>query len=290
VISKKALLQYRLTPGLPPVEGDATQLRQVVMNLITNASDALADQPGVVTITTGLEQLEAGWAGGSFHAGEIRPGAYVAIDVHDTGVGMDAATLQRIFDPFFTTKFHGRGLGLAATLGIVRGHHGAIRVDTAPGLGTTFRLYLPAIPGAVAAPEPTPVRGLEQAASRGTGALVLVVDDEAIVRDVTRRTLERGGYRVHLAENGRRALEALEQHRPEISLVLLDLTMPELSGEETFNLIQSRWPGLPVLLTSGYTAEVGTDRLQTGGLAGFIQKPYPAGELIAAVRRALVAE
>ncbi len=286
VISKKATLTYRLAPHLPRVEGDATQLRQVIMNLITNASDALGDQPGTIAIATGTERLESSWPAGVIHAGPVSPGVHVYLEVRDTGSGMDDATLQRIFDPFFTTKFHGRGLGLAATLGIMRGHQGAVAVETAPGRGTGFRVYLPAAAEPATVSQPTPVPAFETAAPGG-GAMVLVVDDEAVVRDVTRRMLERGGCRVRLAENGRRAIEALEQGRDDIALVILDLTMPELSGEETLALVHERWPDLPVILTTGFSADADTAQLGARGLAGFIQKPYPAGELLSLVRRVL---
>jgi PAS domain S-box-containing protein len=289
VISKKATLHYHLGEALPPVEGDATQLRQVVMNLITNASDSLGDRPGTVTITTGLEALDGSWPDAVFHAGQPEPGRYLFLEVRDTGSGMDDGTLRRIFDPFFTTKFHGRGLGLAATLGIVRGHHGAIRVETAPGRGTAFRLYLPAVEGASLVPEHTPARGIELT-SNGMSATVLVVDDEAVVRDVSRRVLERGGFHVRLAENGRRALEVLDQNGAGIAIVLLDLTMPELSGEETLIRLRQRWPHLPVILTSGYSADADTSQLLSRGAAGFIQKPYPAGELLRLVRATLEPE
>lgn len=286
VISKKTVLQYRLGTDLPLVEGDVTQLRQVVMNLITNASDALESRPGTVTITTGLESLDGAWPDGDFHAGEPAPGPYVFLEVRDTGSGMEDATLRRIFDPFFTTKFHGRGLGLAATLGIVRGHHGAIRVETVTGVGTVFRLYLPAATGGPMDVTHPPAFG-PGPVTTPVHATVLVVDDEAVVRDVSRRVLERGGYQVRLAESGRRALELLDQVHAEIALVVLDLTMPELSGEETLALLRQRWPDLPVILTSGYSGEADTSRLASRGLAGFIQKPYGAGDLLRLVRRTL---
>ncbi len=286
ITSKKATLQYHLARALPPVEGDATQLRQVVMNLLTNASDALGDQPGTVTVTTGLERLDASWAAGAFHAGEPAPGPHVFVEVQDTGAGMEAAMLPRIFDPFFTTKFHGRGLGLAAVLGIMRGHRGAIRVETAPGRGTTFRLYLPARDGVAPQVEVAPAGGLVPDGSVA-GLTVLVVDDEAIVREVARRTLERGGYRVRQAEDGRRALQILAEPGIAIHAVLLDLTMPELSGEETFALIREQWPRLPVILSSGYTAEADGNWFEARGFTGFIQKPYAASDLVSLIRKTI---
>ncbi|HMV31543.1 MAG TPA: response regulator [Gemmatimonadales bacterium] len=284
VISKRATMQARLAAGLPAVEGDATQLRQVAMNLLTNASDALGDQPGVIGLETALVHADRVTLTGMLLGDALPEGDYVALSVHDTGSGMDEETLGRIFDPFFTTKFHGRGLGLAAVLGIVRGHRGAIQVESWPGQGTRVRILLPATTRPVSPEAPPRPSGPARVADAGT---VLVVDDEEIVRNVTRRTLERAGYTVLLAEHGLQALALLEERHAEVSLVLLDLTMPELGGEETFRRIHAAWPGLPVILSSGFTADQGTARLTSAGLADFIQKPYQPAALLEAARAAI---
>jgi PAS domain S-box-containing protein len=281
-LSGQATLGWDLTSGLPQVEGDAPQLRQVVINLLTNASDALAEQPGVISIRSFLAELDEQSVAGGVTGRGLPRGPYVALEVRDTGTGMDEVTVRHIFDPFFTTKFQGRGLGLAAVLGIVRGHRGAIQVDSAPGQGTTFRILLPAV--AEPAGRARPPGG--DAGGGGPVRTVLVVDDEAIVRNVTRRTLERAGYRVLQAENGRAALELLTTAYREVGLVVLDLTMPELGGEETFALMHDRWPSLKVLFSSGYSADAGTNPLARKSLAGFIQKPYLPSELLGAVQRA----
>ena len=284
VISKRATMQYRLAAGLPAVEGDATQLRQVAMNLLTNASDALGDQPGVIGLETALVHADRAALSGMLLGDGLPEGAYVALLVHDTGSGMDGETLGRIFDPFFTTKFHGRGLGLAAVLGIVRGHRGAIQVESWPGQGTRVRILLPATVRPAVPEAPARPSGPVRTHHAGT---VLVVDDEEVVRSVTRRTLERAGYTVLLAENGRQALALLEERHAEVSLVLLDLTMPELGGEETFRRIHAAWPGLPVILSSGFTADQGMTGLTSAGLADFIQKPYHPTALLELARAAI---
>ena len=281
-LSRQATVGWDLAPGLPQVEGDATQLRQVVINLLTNASDALAEQPGAISIRIFLTELDEQSEAGAVTGPDLPQGPYVALEVRDTGTGIDEVTVRHIFDPFFTTKFQGRGLGLAAVLGIVRGHRGAIQVDSVPGQGTSFRILLPALP----APAERARAPAAAAGARGSARTVLVVDDEAMVRNVTRRTLERAGYRVLQAESGRAALELLETAHQEVGLVVLDLTMPELGGEETFALMHDRWPSLKVLLSSGYSADPGTSPPAGPGPVGFIQKPYLPSELLSAVERA----
>jgi PAS domain S-box-containing protein len=282
VIEKTATLQYRLSRELPVIEADATQIRQVVMNLLTNASDALEGRPGSIVVTTRREELERGDP--RCARNDLPPGEYVVLEVRDTGIGMDEATVRRVFDPFFTTKFHGRGLGMAAVLGIVKGHRGAIRIDSAPNVGTTVSLYLP-VPAdarhiAVAQGQPSEAERPE------SGTTILIVDDEKLVRDVTARTLRRAGFQMRQAENGRAALDLLAAEPDAIHLVLLDLTMPEMSGEATLRHIREQWPELPVLLSSGYSADTSSTAIRNLG-ASFIQKPYMPEDLLAAIRAAL---
>ena len=282
-VAKRATLRYELEDGLPAVEGDASQIRQVAMNLITNAAEAIERRPGTITVSTGQvratsDRLEAA------HLGQSLPeGRYVFLEVKDTGVGMDAATRSRIFDPFFTTKFTGRGLGLAATLGIVRGHRGAIELQSAPGEGTTFRVLLPAAQKAAETPSPAPA-SLDD--WRGSGR-VLVVDDEPSVVDVLRAMLEEMGFEVVTTRDSRSGLAAFRE-RPEVfALVIVDLMMPELGGEEVVKQILGLRPGMPVLLSSGYAEADATERFDRTGLAGFVQKPYRYAVLAEAVRDAL---
>ncbi len=283
VISKKAVLEYHFAPDLPPIEGDATQIRQVVMNLITNASDALGGGSGAVRITTGtlLCEPETPVLAGTAPAGEA-----VFLEVADTGSGMDEATLQRIFDPFFTTKFTGRGLGLAAVLGIVRGHHGAIQVHSRPGQGTSFRLlFPPASPGPVL--ESAVKTGSQPYFGHGT---ILVVDDEENVLSVATHSLERHGFTVRTARDGREGIERFRAESGAIRLLLLDLTMPEMGGEEVLATLRAEGgPGatVPVLISSGYSTAHLTPELQRHGQVAFLQKPYGPRDLIRKVRECL---
>jgi PAS domain S-box-containing protein len=262
-ISKQATLVWELTPGLPAVTADPTQVRQVVMNLITNASDALGDSAGTITLRTGLD------------------GELVFLEVSDTGIGMDTGTLQRIFDPFFSTKFTGRGLGLAAVMGIVESHHGHVRIRSAPGEGTTFRILFPAVPDSADVGPPR----VSATQWRGQGT-VLVVEDEEGVREVVRRMLERFGFEVITAEDGIAALERLEAHQGAFAAVLLDLTMPRMTGQEALHEIRRLRPDVPMVLMSGYTEqEVASKLLDTaGGATGFLQKPFLPEDLTSVLR------
>ncbi len=283
VISKNAQLDLHLAEQLPPIRADATQLRQVIMNLITNASDALEDRPGVITLTTGRIELPGAASLGEFSTGELEPGPYVFLEVVDTGKGMDADTLSRIFDPFFTTKFTGRGLGLAAVLGIIRGHRGAIGVESAPGRGTTFRVFFPC---AEAVPAETAAENDNRLPFAANG-VVLVVDDESQVRDVARQALEKAGMVVLCAENGREGVELFRQHIEDVSVVLLDMTMPEMDGEATFRELRRMSGDVRVILSSGYDEREATRRFQDGQLSGFLQKPYGPRDLVKKVWQVL---
>jgi PAS domain S-box-containing protein len=285
-ISKKATLALELASALPGVEADATQIRQVVMNLITNASESLGDRSGTIRVVTSarrcaLEELRTGYLDD-----HLAPGEYVVCEVSDTGCGMTPEVKARLFDPFFTTKFTGRGLGMAAVLGIVRGHRGAITVESEPGKGTTIRLLLPAS-GRVAAALPIPASVPEPTRDdwRGSGA-VLVVDDEQVVRTVAERFLARLGFEVICAPDGEAALELLRE-QVELRCVLLDLTMPRLNGEETYRELRGLRPELPVILMSGYNEQDAVERFTGRGLAGFLQKPFQIDRLRACLQAAL---
>ncbi len=277
VISKKARLQLELASELPLIEADAAQVRQVVMNLITNASDALGGGVGVIRVTTSLVDAGPALLAGCDVGERQAPGLYVSLEVADDGMGMNNATRERMFDPFFTTKFTGRGLGLAAVLGIVRGHEAVLRVDSESGQGTRFTVLFPAS-GAVSPATSPPADAAVVAA--GEGATILVVDDEPTIREVAAQLLEEAGYRVLLARDGREGVDVLREHAGEIDLVLLDMTMPGLSGTEALDQMCRVEPGVRVLLSSGYTQPDTEDLSSAENLAGFIQKPYGA-ELLA---------
>ncbi len=281
-IPKKVALRYDLAADLGTVEVDVAQIRQVVMNLVTNAAEAIGDRAGTITLTTRRQTIAGGELDGAHPAPPLAEGEYVCMEVSDDGCGMDLATRERIFEPFFTTKFQGRGLGLAAVLGIVRAHAGAITVESEPGRGSSFRLLLPSCPGAV---WPQPVQ-TEVSALPLTGT-VLVVDDEEVVREVARQMLEHLGFRVLVAADGTSALEAFRAEREPIRLVLLDMTMPRMDGEETFRELRRLAPELRVILASGYNEQDATSRFVGKGLAGFIQKPFALAELETRIRESL---
>jgi CheY-like chemotaxis protein len=274
-VSRNAEIALNLKPDLPAFDGDPAQMRQVIMNLITNASDAIGTGTGRITVSTGRTQVKRADVADAWVGNDVAEGEYVFAEVSDTGCGMDAATLGRIFDPFFTTKFTGRGLGLAAVLGIVRGHHGAIKIASAPGRGTTFRVLLPATrtPAAIQTAVP------KSTTARADGARVLVVDDEAGVRTIARESLRRAGFEVTTASDGAEAIEMLAGGAS-FDAVLLDMTMPRMGGVEAFRLIKARQPELPIVLTSGYSAQEAVGRFDKERIAGFIQKPFMPAALV----------
>lgn len=282
-VSKKAVLRFHCAETLPSIEADPTQIRQVIMNLIINASEAIGNRSGVISISTGAMECDRQYLT-STHLDESLPeGCYVYLEVTDTGSGMDAETQARIFDPFFTTKFTGRGLGLAAVLGIVRGHRGAIKVYSEPGRGTTFKILFPAIdlPPETIHPERFPGEHW-----CGTGT-VLLVDDEETVRTLGKRMLERLGFDVLVACDGREALNLFAAHGEEIVCVILDLTMPHMDGEETFRELRRIRPNVRVVMSSGYNEQEIVQRFAGKSLAGFIQKPYQLARLAATLRNIL---
>jgi two-component system cell cycle sensor histidine kinase/response regulator CckA len=282
-ISKQAVFKYHLAENLPQIAADATQIRQIVMNMVTNASEAIGEKSGLITITTGLMRADRDYLNSAHLSPEIPEADYVCIEVADTGVGMDELTLSKVFDPFFTTKFTGRGLGMAAVLGIVRGHSGAIKVESAPLKGTRFKLLLPCANNE-SPEEPVPANRLPP--RPGTG-MILVIDDEETVRTTAARILETGGYTVALAPDGREGLQVFKETMDELRLVLLDLTMPHLDGVETFQEIRKIRQDIPVVLMSGYNEQEAVQLFIGKGLAGFIQKPFQVHNFLEHIGRAV---
>jgi two-component system cell cycle sensor histidine kinase/response regulator CckA len=274
-ISKKVVLRFHLYQGLPLIVADATQIRQVLMNLVMNASDAIGERSGVVSIATGVVRADRAYLDKTFLAPEIDEGDYVYLEVSDTGRGMTPETQARIFEPFFSTKAPGRGLGLAAVLGIVRGHKGALKVYSELGKGSSFKFLLPLAHAFEEQDEGTDhmARPLP-----GSGT-VLVVDDEETLRAVASQMVEALGLRVLIASDGREAVQIYAQHAAEIVGVLMDLTMPHMDGEEAFRELRRVNPNVRVLLMSGYNEQDAIARFVGKGLAGFIQKPFNLDEL-----------
>jgi two-component system cell cycle sensor histidine kinase/response regulator CckA len=283
-ISKKVALEYDFDEDLPAVEADATQVRQIVLNLITNASEAIGDQRGTIAVRTRVVDVAPEFGSATPSAEALPAGRYVALEVTDTGCGMDAEVREKIFDPFFTTKFTGRGLGLAAVLGIVRGHGGGVDVSSEPGRGTAFRVLFPASEDRLAARG----RDVDREASRWQGSgTVLLVDDEPAVRRLGSRMLESLGFLTVTARDGVEAIDLLRGHRDRITCVILDLTMPQMDGKETFRELRAIRPEVPVVLSSGYAEQDATQDFVGKELAGFIQKPYELDTLRAVLRRAI---
>ena len=278
-IPKQVAFELELDAGGPIVTGDPGQLQQVIMNLVINGAEAIGEAQGTITIRTralhldGVDGTQWPLSGNSLAAGD-----YVWIEVADTGCGMSEEVRSRVFDPFFSTKPKGHGLGLSAVQGIIRGHRGGLGVDSEVGLGTTFRLLLP-----VGSPDPLaqPLVVLEMPPREGR--MVLVIDDEDYMLEVVRDILEIHGHQPILARSGEEGIALLQRHGTCIDLVLLDLTMPGLSGVETFRRLREMQPGVPVVLSSGFAEEEATNQLKGMDLSGFLQKPYLAKDLIRVV-------
>lgn len=286
-ISNKTVLNLNLSHGLSPIHADLGQIRQVVMNLIINASEAIGDQNGIITVKTGVAPYDKDYLCKTALDDNLVPGNYVYLELHDTGCGIENDKKDRIFDPFYSTKFTGRGLGLAAVLGIVRAHKGALHVFSEPGKGTAFKLLFPAMEnngdnkGVEKSHE---ISGVSIWSGCGT---VLLVDDEKSLRVVGTKMLETLGFNVLIASDGLEAVEIYRQRQKDIDLVLLDLTMPRMDGAQAFSKLCELNPEIRVILASGYSEEDVSSSFAGKGLAGVLQKPYTLSklrELLAGIR------
>ncbi len=281
-VSKKALLESRFEPDLPLVEADATQIRQIVMNLIINASEAIGDHSGRISIATGALECDRACLADALLGEDLPEGSYVYVEVADDGCGMDRETMAKVFDPFFTTKFTGRGLGLAAVLGIVRGHRGAIKVESQPGQGTRFRVLLPALRQGLAR-----LRKAQQAPEWHGSGTVLFVDDEEMVRALGREILEHLGFQALVAANGHEAIDVFRTQRDEIACVILDLTMPHLDGVQTLRELRRLGAAVPVIMASGYGEQDVAEQLAGEAFSGFLQKPFDLAGFSVLLQRVL---
>ena len=277
-IGKNCELVLNLAEDLPSVLGDATQLRQIVMNLVINGSDAIGEKAGgKITVTTFIRQADVALLHSALHHPKLEAGPYVGLEVRDNGCGMAGETIARIFEPFYTTKFSGRGLGLSAVLGIVQTHRGALFVESQPAQGSIFRLLLPAASG-------LPIENAKPAAPSSPQSLrgtILIADDEESVRLMVGKMIHRQGGSALLAENGQRALEIFRQQRDKIDLILLDLTMPGLSSEEILLQLQQMQATQKIVIMSGYGEEETMKRCAELGVVGFISKPFELHAVIA---------
>jgi two-component system, cell cycle sensor histidine kinase and response regulator CckA len=279
---------------MPTIEADVEQIRQVIMNLIQNAAEALGEPGGVITVKTGIEECDRAVLAGTYLDDNLPFGLYVYLEVNDSGCGISPEAQDRVFDPFFSTKFLGRGLGLAAVLGIVRGHHGAIQLLSQPGQGSTFRVLLPTVRPPAAPPPPWQTAASAARSAFGgiavperveEGATVLVVDDEPAVREVAKTMLEKAGFKVLLAADGEIGVKIYQQRSQEICAVLLDLLMPRMNGELAFDEIRRVKADAQVVLCSGFSEQEAIRRFANKGLAGFLQKPFQMDLLISLMQK-----
>jgi two-component system cell cycle sensor histidine kinase/response regulator CckA len=280
-ISKKVVLDLQLGANLPPLRGDPSQINQVLLNLVTNASEAIGTGSGTVTIRTDRVNVTVMDMLTLMASPEMEPGSFICVEVRDDGCGIGPETIGHIFEPFFTTKFVGRGLGLAAVLGIVQSHGGGIRVSSQVGAGTTFEMFFPIVSQAARGtgspfPGATPSRGN-----------VLVADDDSIIRDFAAAILSGAGYTVVTAVDGEDALAKVRRDNIHFDVVLLDLTMPKLDGEDTLMALRMISPNLPVVLTSGYGEQAVVQRFVGRGLADFLPKPFVSEALLGAINTAV---
>jgi PAS domain S-box-containing protein len=280
-VDKRHLLRLSVASDSPLVVADASQLAQVTANLVLNASEAIGQRPGTIHVVVSRQYADRSYLDESYLSPDLPEGDYVAVDVSDDGEGMSEEVRSRLFEPFFTTRSTGRGLGLSAVLGIVRGHHGAVRVDSEQNRGTTVRVFFPAV---VPAGRPVPAPPVKQRA--GEGKVVVIVDDEVLVRMTLRRVLSREGFIVVEAGDGQEGVECVDREA-RVDVVLLDLLMPRLDGAAACREIRKRHPALPVVLMSGFSKDEAVRQFLGQGLAGFIQKPFTPAALLACIKEAL---
>ncbi len=289
-ISRKAIIRYKFQKDIPLIEVDATQIRQVIMNLIINASEAIKDRDGLISVSTGSMFCDSSYMSGSYLYEQLPERDYVYLEISDTGTGMDKETQMKIFDPFFTTKFTGRGLGLAAVLGIVRGHKGFLKLYSETEKGTSFKVFFPALKNALEGAS-RDVNNFKNWYGKGT---VLLVDDDQGVLDITGPMLKRLGFNVLTAMSGQEALkiisscQSLADRQEELFVcIILDFTMPHMDGEETFHELRKIRKNIPVILSSGYSEQEVLERFAGKGPAAFLQKPYKLDTLIDILQKVL---
>jgi nitrogen-specific signal transduction histidine kinase/CheY-like chemotaxis protein len=285
-VSKHAVLETDLAEDLPTVRVNAAQLRQIVMNLVINASDALGDRDGVIRVTTRC--LKANQRSSGEISGRRPEDDYLELAVSDTGRGIPPEAQAKVFDPFFTTKSAGHGLGLAIVHGIVRSLGGAIHLTSEPGNGTTFQVWLPCAETTAGVTKDA-TSGIEEAAGPSQLATILVVEDEAPLRQAVTKTLRKTGFEVLEAADGTSALDLVRANRGKIDVILLDVTIPGASSAEVVAEAAKAQPAMKVILTSAYSQEMLTPPISKFGVCGFIRKPFQLRDLVERLRNALAA-
>jgi len=283
-VSKHATLATDLGQDLPAVRGSAAQLRQIVINLVTNASEAIGDRDGVIRVTTRC--IKVGWDSSGAISDRLADGDYLQLEVSDTGHGMPLETQAKVFDPFFTTKSGGHGLGLAIVHGIVRGLGGSIHLTSEPGKGTTFQILLPCA-GAMGGATVGPIPRAEDPARLSEEATILVVDDEDSLRQAVVKMLRKTGFEVLEAANGSAAIDLLRANGVKLDVILLDMTIPGPSSQEIVAEAEQARPDLKVVLTSAYSEEMVTASMSAPLIRGFIRKPFQLGDLVQTLRNVL---
>lgn len=282
-IARNVTIDINLDQQLPAVDVDEAQIQQVIMNLVINASDAIGEHDGTITVETGVMNTDDSSWRTSFVQDDLPQGRYVYLEVSDNGCGMDDKTLQHIFDPFFTTKFTGRGLGLSAVLGIIRGHQGSLKIDSKPGHGTSFRMLLPISQHKVVCDE----TGQEDTNAWHSSGTILIIDDEDAILEIASIMIEDMGFKTITASDGIEGVNAYRQNQDEITVVLLDMTMPKMDGLECFQELQKINNDVIVILSSGYNEQDAISHFTSKSLAGFIQKPYRSEALEQVIRIAI---
>lgn len=280
-ISKTAALEYELEEELPAAELDATQIRQILMNVVKNASEALGDQSGAITVETGVTECDRSDFHDTYLNDDLEEGTYVYLTISDTGCGMNPEEIERIFDPFYSTKFDGSGLGLAATLGIVRAHEGALEVESEPDQGTSFRFLFPA----VQTNQPFTDEPQEEPLPSINAQTLLVIDDEEGIVEYVEKTMESQDVAVLKATEGREALDVFEHYHEEVSVVILDTTLPKFDGAEMTERLRDVDSTVPIILSSGYSREKSSADIPDDQIAGFLRKPYGPADLLRMVGR-----
>ena len=284
-IPRNISLSTQLADDLPAVTADENQLSQVLIILVANASEAIGTNHGKITITTTAVKCTRDFFQANLSGEHLANGSYICVDVSDTGPGMDDETIRQAFDPFYSTKFAGRGIGLSALLGIVRSHHGGIKIDSTPDLGTQFRVFLPLAKEAAKLPpqsaEETPLSSPDNEVS----GMALVIDDEPVIQDLTATILESIGLKVITAENGRQGVDLFREHEQDIAVVILDVMMPVMNGDQAFDQMQSINSAVPIIFVSGFNDASVTELLANRPSARFIQKPFRADNFLNIVRK-----